>query len=470
MASSMVDELHEECGVIGIWGLPRAVHATAMGLHAMQHRGQESSGVAVSDGLDVRHLRAMGLVSRLTEQLSSLPEIPGSAAIGHVRYSTAGGSLLLNAQPFLIRHKRGPLAIAHNGNLINAGQLRRQMEELGHIFQSTSDTETILHLIARHPGDDLDEAVRHSLAQVKGSYCVVLLARDRLYVGRDPLGIRPLCLGRLDKSWIVASESCAFDLLGATYVRDIEPGELLVIDEKGPRSLRIAESGKPAHCIFEYVYFSRPDSLIFGHSCDKIRRRLGKQLAHEAPAEADVVIAVPDSSNTAALGFSQRSGIRFEIGLLRNHYVGRTFIDPTQAGRESKVKLKFNPISGVLKGRRVVLVDDSIVRGTTLRSLCRMVREAGASEIHVRISSPPVRHPCFYGMDFPTEAELLASNMSVEDMRKYLGVESLGYLSIEGMVAAARELEGNFCTGCFSGAYPDEELNKGHRDQISMGL
>ncbi len=470
MTASMVDELHEECGVIGIWGLPRAVHATAMGLHAMQHRGQESSGVAVSDGLEVRHVRAMGLVSRLTEQLASSPELPGSAAIGHVRYSTAGGSLLLNAQPFLIRHKRGPLAIAHNGNLINAGQLRRQMEELGHIFQSTSDTETILHLIARHPGDDLDEAVRHSLAQVKGSYCVVLLARDRLYVGRDPLGIRPLCLGRLDKSWVVASESCAFDLLGAIYVRDIEPGELLVIDEKGPRSLRIAESGKPAHCIFEYVYFSRPDSLIFGHSCDKIRRRLGKQLAHEAPADADVVIAVPDSSNTAALGFAQRSGIRFEIGLLRNHYVGRTFIDPTQAGRESKVKLKFNPIAGVLKGRRVVLVDDSIVRGTTLRSLCKMVREAGAVEIHVRISSPPVRHPCFYGMDFPTEAELLASNMTVEDMRKYLGVESLGYLSIEGMVSAARELEGNFCTGCFSGAYPDEELNKAHRDQISLGL
>jgi amidophosphoribosyltransferase len=466
----MVDELHEECGVIGIWGLPRAAQAATMGLHAMQHRGQESAGIAVSDGNEVRHLRAMGLVSRLTEQLANQDEaFPGEFAIGHVRYSTAGGSLLLNAQPLLIRHKRGALAIAHNGNLINARQMRKQMEELGHIFQSTSDTETILHLIARHPGDDLDEAVRHSLAQVKGSYCVTLLAKDRMYAGRDPMGIRPLCLGKLDKAWIVASESCAFDLLGATYVRDIEPGELLVIDEKGPRSLRIAESEKRAHCIFEFVYFSRPDSLIFGHSCDKIRRRLGKQLAVESPADADVVIAVPDSSNTAALGFAQRSGIRFEIGLLRNHYVGRTFIDPTQAGRETKVKLKFNPIPGVLKGRRVVLVDDSIVRGTTLRALCRMVRDAGATEIHLRISSPPVRHPCFYGMDFPTEAELLASNMSVEEMRKYLGVESLGYLSIEGMVAAARELEGQFCTGCFSGEYPDEELNK-PRTQLQLGV
>ena len=464
----MVDELHEECGVIGIWGLPQAVHAATMGLHAMQHRGQESSGVAVSDGKEVRLVRAMGLVDRLTEQLVNT-NLPGDAAIGHVRYSTAGASLLGNAQPFLIRHKRGALSIAHNGNLINAQQMRRQMEELGHIFQSTSDTETILHLVARNPVDDLDEAIRHSLAQLKGSYCVTLLAKDRLYAGRDPMGIKPLCLGRLDKAWIVASESCAFDLLGATYVRDIEPGELLVIDEKGPRSLTIAKSELRAHCIFEFVYFSRPDSLIFGHSCDKIRRRLGKQLAQECPAEADVVIAVPDSSNTAALGFSHRSGIRFEIGLLRNHYVGRTFIDPTQAGRENKVKLKFNPIPGVLKGRRVVLVDDSIVRGTTLRNLCRMVREAGATEIHVRISSPPVRHPCFYGMDFPTEAELLASNMSVEEMRNYLKVDSLGYLSKEGMVAAARELEGAFCTGCFSGEYPDPELNR-TGGQLQLGV
>lgn len=466
----MVDELHEECGVIGVWGHPHASKAVAMGLFAMQHRGQEAAGVAATDGQDVRHLRAMGLVARLTEQMAEHGEPPGHAAIGHVRYSTAGGSLLVNAQPFLIRHKRGPLAIGHNGNLINARELRREMEEAGHIFQSTSDTEAILHLIARHPGADLDEAVRDSLSKVKGSYCVVLLARDRMYVGRDPMGIRPLCLGRIDKTWVVASESCAFDLLGATYVRDIEPGELLVIDEHGTRSLRIAESTCRAHCIFEYVYFSRPDSLIFGHSCDKIRRRLGKQMAQECPADADVVIAVPDSSNTAALGFSHRSGIRFEIGLLRNHYVGRTFIDPTQAGRESKVKLKFNPIPGVLKGRRIVLVDDSIVRGTTLRSLCRMVREAGASEIHVRISSPPVRHPCFYGMDFPTESELLASDMSIEEMRTYLGVDSLGFLTIEGMVSAARELEGHFCTGCFSGLYPDPEMNKPNQTQTQLPI
>lgn len=465
----MVDSLHEECGVIGIWGHPNASRAAAMGLFAMQHRGQESSGVAATDGKEIRLMRQMGLVARLTEHMAEHGDPVGHAAIGHVRYSTSGGSSLVNAQPFLITHKRGPLSIAHNGNLWNAKLLRKQMEELGHIFQSTSDTETILHLAARHPSESLEEAIKSALNQVKGSYCITMLSADRLLVARDPMGIRPLCLGRVDKAWIVASESCAFDLLGATYVRDIEPGELLVIDDSGCRSLRIAECTKRAHCIFEYVYFSRPDSLIFGHSCDKIRRRLGKQLATENPADADVVISVPDSSNTAALGFSHKSGIRFEIGLLRNHYVGRTFIDPTQAGRETKVKLKFNPIPGVLKGRRVVLVDDSIVRGTTLRSLCRMVREAGASEIHVRISSPPVRNPCFYGMDFPTESELLASNMSVEDMRKYLGVESLGYLSIEGMVAAARELEGQFCTGCFSGNYPDEELNKINR-QMNLGL
>ncbi|MCB9495886.1 MAG: amidophosphoribosyltransferase [Fibrobacteria bacterium] len=465
----MVDEIHEECGVIGIWGYANASRAAAMGLFAMQHRGQESSGVATSDGKDITLVRQMGLVARLTEYMQEHGEPAGNAAIGHVRYSTAGGSSVVNAQPFLVRHKRGPLSIAHNGNLYNARDLRGKLEELGHIFQSTSDTEVLFHLTARHPAPSLEEAIKSALLQVKGSYCITMLAPDRLMAARDPMGIRPLCLGRLDKAWVVASESCAFDLLGATYVRDIEPGELLVIDDTGCRSIRIAESPRRAHCIFEFVYFSRPDSLIFGHSCDKIRRRLGKQLATESPADADVVISVPDSSNTAALGFSHKSGIRFEIGLLRNHYVGRTFIDPTQAGRENKVKLKFNPIPGVLKGRRVVLVDDSIVRGTTLRSLCRMVREAGASEIHVRISSPPVRSPCFYGMDFPTESELLASNMSIEDMRKYLGVESLGYLSIEGMVQAARELEGQFCTGCFSGEYPDEELNKQNR-QMQLGL
>jgi len=467
----MVDEISEECGVIGVWGHENASRIAAMGLFAMQHRGQESSGVAVSDGKEVRLVRQMGLVARLTEYMQEHGEPAGHAAIGHVRYSTAGSSNLTNAQPLLIRHKRGPLSIAHNGNLYNAKELRRQLEEMGHIFQSTSDTETIFHLTARHPSPSLEEAIKAALHQVKGSYCLTMLSQDRLLVARDPMGIRPLCLGRLDKAWIVASESCAFDLLGAIYVRDIEPGELLVIDDSGCKSIRIAESKKRAHCIFEFVYFSRPDSMIFGHSCDKIRRRLGKQLATECPAEADVVISVPDSSNTAALGFSHKSGIRFEIGLLRNHYVGRTFIDPTQAGRENKVKVKFNPIPGVLKGRRVVLVDDSIVRGTTLRSLCRMVREAGASEIHVRISSPPVRNPCYYGMDFPTESELLASNMSVEDMRKYLGVDSLGYLSIEGMVSSARELEGQFCTGCFSGCYPDEELNKnGEKEQTTLPL
>ena len=465
----MVDEIHEECGVMGVWGSERSCQSVVMGLFAMQHRGQESSGVATTDGQVIRLTRRMGLVTELTHELEAHGQLPGSASIGHVRYSTSGGSLLTNAQPFLITHKRGPLSVAHNGTIFNAKQLRREMEEQGHIFQSTSDTEVLLHLVAKNPEPDLAEAVRQSLTLLKGSFSMLLLSKDRMLIARDPLGVRPLCLGRLDETWLVASESCAFDLLGATYVRDIEPGELLVIDAQGTKSVRFAEERKHAHCIFEFVYFSRPDSMIFGHSCDKVRRRLGKQLAMEQPANADVVIAVPDSSNTAALGYSHRSGIKFEIGLLRNHYVGRTFIDPTQHGRETKVKLKFNPIVGVLKGRRVVLVDDSIVRGTTLRSLCRMIREAGATEIHVRISSPPVRQPCFYGMDFPTDSELLASNMSIEDTIKYLNIDSLGYLSIEGMISSARELEGNFCTGCFSGSYPDVELDKPVR-QLQLGL
>jgi len=465
----MSDEIHEECGVMGVWGSERSCQSVVMGLFAMQHRGQESAGVATTDGKTIRLSRRMGLVTELTNELERTGTLPGHASIGHVRYSTSGSSSLTNAQPFLITHKRGMLSVAHNGNLFNAPQLRREMEEQGHIFQSTSDTEAVLHLIARNPEPDLAEAVRQSLMLLKGSFSLLLLSQDRMFVARDPLGVRPLCLGRIDEAWVVASESCAFDLLGGTYVRDIEPGELLVIDAHGTKSMRFAEPRKHAHCIFEFVYFSRPDSLIFGHSCDKVRRRLGKQLAMEQPANADVVIAVPDSSNTAALGYSHRSGIKFEIGLLRNHYVGRTFIDPTQSGREMKVKLKFNPIVGVLKGRRVVLVDDSIVRGTTLRNLCKMIREAGATEIHVRISSPPVRQPCFYGMDFPTESELLASNMSIEDTVKYLGIDSLGYLSIEGMVASARELEGNFCTGCFSGQYPDGELDKPVR-QMQLGL
>jgi amidophosphoribosyltransferase len=465
----MSDEIHEECGVMGVWGSERSCQSVVMGLFAMQHRGQESAGVATTDGKTIRLTRRMGLVTELTAELERSGTLPGHASIGHVRYSTSGSSSLTNAQPFLITHKRGMLSVAHNGNLFNAKQLRREMEEQGHIFQSTSDTEAVLHLIARNPEADLAEAVRQSLTLLKGSFSMLLLSQDRMFVARDPLGVRPLCLGRVDESWVVASESCAFDLLGGTYVRDIEPGELLVIDAQGTKSMRFAEPRKHAHCIFEFVYFSRPDSMIFGHSCDKVRRRLGKQLAMEQPANADVVIAVPDSSNTAALGYSHRSGIKFEIGLLRNHYVGRTFIDPTQSGREMKVKLKFNPIVGVLKGRRVVLVDDSIVRGTTLRNLCKMIREAGATEIHVRISSPPVRQPCFYGMDFPTESELLASNMSIEDTVKYLGIDSLGYLSIEGMVSAARELEGNFCTGCFSGQYPDGELDKPIR-QLQLGL
>lgn len=450
------DGVGEECGVMGIFGGPEAARRTLMGLYSLQHRGQESVGLAVSDGENIQLIKRMGLVTELTREEKLIEGMKGEAAIGHVRYSTSGNSSLANAQPMLASTKRGPLAVAHNGNIVNAPEIRKRMEEDGRIFQSTSDTEIILHLIASSKKPALADAIVETLAQLTGSFCLVFLTKDAIYAARDGFGFRPLCLGKLDKTWVVASETCALDLLGASYVRDIKPGELCVLTSDSMETQTFAQKPTRAHCIFEFIYFSRPDSRIFEESCDKIRRRIGKALAREHPVEADVVISVPDSSNTAALGYAQEAGIPFDIGLLRNHYVGRTFIDPSQNVREQKVKLKFNTIAGVLRNKRVVLVDDSIVRGTTLKFLTKMLRDSGAKEVHIRISSPPVKNPCFYGMDFPSKTELIASNLTVEETRKLLGADSLEYLSIPGLLKTAPNGSRNYCAACFDGKYPEQ--------------
>lgn len=450
----MSDEVKEECGVLGIFNGDHLTRNITMGLYALQHRGQESAGFAIANGERVRVRKSMGLVSHLVKE-HNLDELSGHAVIGHVRYSTTGSSTLANAQPILVSCKWGHLAIVHNGNLTNTPEMRDEMEHDGHIFLSTTDSEVLLHEIARTKADNLHDAIKIACAKLTGSFCIIFLTKDNMYVARDAFGFRPMCLGRLNKSWVVASESCAFDLLGADYVRDIHPGELLTIDHNGLHSEIFGTRPRKAHCIFEYVYFARPDSLIFEHSCDKIRRRIGRQLAKECPVVADIVIAVPDSSTTAALGYAQESKLPFEIGLLRNHYVGRTFIDPTQDVREQKVRLKFNTIDGVLKGKRVCVVEDSIVRGTTLKLIAKMIREAGATEVHVRISSPPVANPCFYGMDFPTSGELVASSLSPAEIGKLLNVDSLGYLSVDGLKGAAPGNPNDYCAACFDGNYPD---------------
>lgn len=454
MASA--DEWHEECGVVGVFNGAQSLDIACMALHALQHRGQESCGVAVANGVRVRHYRKMGLVTDLVRKVHSIQNFEGHIVIGHNRYSTTGNTNLVNAQPILIDYKKGQLAIAHNGNLINAMQMRRKMEDSGSIFQSTSDSEAILHLVARSIQDTVPAMILDSLRQVKGAYSVLFCTEDTLIAARDPLGVRPMCLGKLpDGGYIVASETCAFDLVRAEYIRDIEPGEMLVINKDGLQSDFIEKRDKPAHCIFEYIYFSRPDSRIFNHSVDRIRRSLGKKLAEEAPVKgADMIISVPDSSNTAALGFASASGIPFEIGLVRNHYVGRTFIAPDQSDRDLKVRLKFNPVAGLLRGKKIVLVEDSIVRGTTLRQLTTLLRSADVAEVHIRVSSPPILEPCFYGMDFPSTDELIASDKTTEEIRKYLNVDSLAYLTIDGLKACAPDNPDHYCYACFCGKYP----------------
>ncbi len=444
----------EECGVFAAIGVPHAAEIVCLGLHALQHRGQESTGIVSCDERGEFHShKGLGLVSDVYHE-ADLARLPGPLAIGHNRYSTSGSLTLENTQPLRVVYRGGALALAHNGNLVNAREVREGLEGSGSIFQTTLDTEIFLHLMALSNAPGAEDALVEAAKQVRGAYSMVVLTSEAVFALRDPYGFRPLCIGRLGDGYVVASETCALDLVGADFVRDVEPGELVRIDPQGMRMRRALPAALPLQqCIFEHVYFSRPDSRVFGEGVDRVRRRIGHRLAEEHPTEADVVISVPDSSNSIALGYSERSLIRFELGLIRNHYVGRTFIQPHQAGRDSSVRVKFNPVREVLEGQRVVVVDDSIVRGTTSRKLVRLLRRAGAREVHFRVGSPPVTHPCFYGIDTPSRRELIGALKSVEEIRDYLGVDTLGYLSLEGLLACEREGT-NFCRACFTGNYP----------------
>jgi amidophosphoribosyltransferase len=442
-----------ECGLFGIYGNRRAAEYAYFGLYSLQHRGQESCGIVSANGTELFAHRGMGEINEVFYRSRLLKNLKGSATIGHNRYSTTGASSEANIQPLLMTNQQQKIAAAHNGNITNSRILKRKLEKSGAIFQTTSDSELVLHFYARSKKRGTLNKLADSLNKLQGAYCFVFLTRDKLYAARDPFGFRPLCLGKRARAWVIASESCAFDIIGARYVRDIQPGEIIEISKNGVRSKFMPPRSRHAFCIFEHIYFARPDSRIFEENVDKVRRRLGHRLAIEQPVEADIVISVPDSSNTAAMGFSEESGIKLEVGLIRNHYVGRTFIMPEQKVRDLDVKVKFNPVRGVLKGRRVVVVDDSIVRGTTARKLVKLIRQAGVKQVHFRISSPPIISPCFYGIDMPTKKELIASDKSVERIRRYLGVDSLGYLSLKGMLQLSKHRPSDFCTACFSGKY-----------------
>jgi amidophosphoribosyltransferase len=458
------DKFHEECGVVAIYAHPEASKLAYLGLHALQHRGQESAGIASSDGNTVFVHKAMGLVMDIFSNEEVLRKLPGSLAIGHNRYSTTGDSALLNAQPIRVDCNKGMIALAHNGNLVNALDIRTRLEKAGSIFQTTSDTEVIVHLIAQSREQTLPDAIADSLRRIEGAFSLVIMTRDRVFAARDPRGFRPLSLGKIPASdvnrtdtYVFASESCAFDLIGAEYVRDVKPGELVVVGPEGMHSRFYSEARKQSSCIFEHVYFSRPDSKVFGQSVQVSREALGRQLAREAPVDADIVVPVPDSGVTAALGYAAESGMQFRFGLIRNHYVGRTFIEPEQRVRDFGVKLKLNPVRSLLEGKRVVLIDDSIVRGTTSKKIVRMVRDAGAKEVHLRISCPPTISPCFYGVDTPEKSQLIGANMTVDQIREYIGADSLSYLSLEGMKKACNEGEKTtYCVACYTGIYPTE--------------
>ena len=449
----MFDKFHEECAVFGIYDHPEAGNLAYLGLYALQHRGQEGSGIVSSNGRDFFEEKGIGLVSDIYTR-DRLQSLLGHMAIGHNRYSTTGDNLPKNVQPIMVNFALGNVALSHNGNLTNAAFLRDELEAYGSIFQSTTDSEVIIHLIALSRETTMMERLTEALMRVKGAYSLVILSEDGLIAARDPYGLRPLCLGKIRESYVVASETCAFDLIGARYVREVEPGEIILINDKGLHSHKPFLKTQPALCIFEYVYFSRPDSRVFNHTVYEIRKNLGRQLAREAGVTADIVIPVPDSGVPAALGFAEVSGIRYDTGLIRNHYVGRTFIEPEQSIRHFGVKIKLNPIRDVLEGKRVVVVDDSIVRGTTSQKIVKMIRHAGAKEVHFRISSPPIISPCFYGIDTPTHKELIGSNHSLEEIRKYITADSLVYLSMEGMLAATPHKNDEYCTACFSGDYP----------------
>ncbi len=448
----MFDKFHEECGVFGIFGHPDAANLTYLGLYALQHRGQESAGIVSSDGKRLYGEKAMGLVADIfTEE--RIKRLPGHMAIGHNRYSTTGDSTAINIQPILVNFALGGLAVAHNGNLVNAGILKDELEAYGSIFQSTMDSEVIIHLIAQSRMPTLHERIVDALSHVQGSYSLLIITEEELIAVRDPNGFRPLSLAELDNGYVVASETCAFDLIEATHIRDIAPGEMIVINSHGIRSSFPFKPAEPSHCIFEFIYFARPDSMVFGQNVYTIRKNFGRQLARESGIDADVVIPVPDSGVPAALGYSEESGIPFDTGLIRNHYVGRTFIEPRQTIRHFGVKIKLNPVRDALKGKRVVVVDDSIVRGTTSKKIIKMIRNAGAAEIHMRISSPPTSYPCFYGIDTPTRQELIASTHSIEEIRKYITADTIGYISMDGIEKVVPHRM-NYCSACFDGEYP----------------
>jgi amidophosphoribosyltransferase len=452
------EDKKEYCGIFGIFDHEKAVDLAYLGLYSLQHRGEESCGIAVAGAKGIRQITGMGLVPEVLNP-KKLKELKGNTAIGHVRYSTTGSSILRNAQPFLINHHKFSVSIAHNGNLVNAEKLRRRMEKDGSIFHSTMDSEVILHLLVRSKKDSFEDRLSEALMECQGAFSLIFLCEDKIVGVRDPNGLRPLCIGKKDSSYVLASETCSLDIVGAEYLRDVEPGEIVVIDTFGIKSLKPFPKRRIAQCVFEFIYFSRPDSVVFGDSVYRVRKSLGRQLAREYPVPADMVISIPDSGNYAALGYAMESGLPFEFGMVRNHYIGRTFIQPSQEMRKHGVKIKLNPIKSVLKGKSVVVVEDSIVRGTTTSSRVKEIREAGAREIHMRISCPPIKFPCFYGIDFPSRKELIANSFdSIEGIAREIGVDSLKYLSMKGMLSAVGD--DNFCAACFNGDYPTKTRTK----------
>jgi amidophosphoribosyltransferase len=453
MDEMLLDKLHEECGIFGIFGHPEASTLTQLGLFALQHRGQEACGIVSSDGHELHSFRSKGLVADVLNE-ETLKRLPGNSAIGHTRYSTAGKNTIDEVQPFSVTCQHGKIAVCHNGNLPFAEARRRELERAGAIFSSTSDTETILHDIARTPAKNSLEAITNVLSKTEGAFSLLFLTPDCFIAVRDPRGFRPLVLGKFQDAWCVASETCAFDLMDAEYVREVEPGEMIVVSADGLRSSMPFEKKQHAVCTFEHVYFSRPDSTIYGYSVNESRHKMGKRLAIEQPVDADLVVPVPDSGVAASVGFATQSGINFRQAIIRNHYVGRTFIEPTQSIRSFGVRLKLNPIKDLINGRRIVLVDDSIVRGTTSKKIVQMVREAGATEVHMRISCPPTAHSCYYGVDTPHRQALIASRMSVDEICEYIGADSLGYLSLEGMLEAIGIDADAACAACWTGKYP----------------
>jgi len=464
----MLDKFHDECGVVGVYGHPDAANLAYLGLYALQHRGQESAGIAASNNGKMHLEVGMGLVADVFSDVR-LKKLPGNIAIGHNRYSTTGGSRIKNAQPCLIEYAGGTMAMGHNGNLVNASEIRKKLGAEGAIFQSTNDSEVIVHLMAQSRGNLFVDRAVAALSQVKGAYSIVLMSENELIAARDPQGFRPLCLGKLDGAYIVASESCVMDLLEAEFIREIEPGELILINQFGMKSFHPFPKTATKQCVFEHIYFSRPDSYLFGQSVYSVRKLMGRALAREKPVEADVVVPVPDSGVISAMGYSEESEIPFQMGLIRNHYVGRTFIEPQSQIRNFGVKIKLNAVKPVIEGKRVIIIDDSIVRGTTSKKIVRMLREVGAKEVHVRISSPPTTHSCFYGIDTPTKGELIASNLDIGQTCEYLGADSLHYITLEKMLEIFGEQKDDFCAACFDGRYPvDVTGSDGSNNQLDL--